>query len=199
MWLSQKDEKSSVRAEAITFLADKFPHDQNARSIIEGAMKDRSYRVLGATLKAIANYDTERAIGLAKDAEAEASGSLISSIASLYSKKGGAEQLDFFLNSVNKVSDPSDKYVFVQIFGKYLMNQDFSIQAKGLPALKDLAINEGAWWMRLSAIQVLNGMRQTAEPIDVEEAKTLVTQINAVLGEVREKETNAMIKGMIGE
>ena len=199
MWLSQKDEKSSVRAEAITFLADKFPHDQNARSIIEGAMKDRSYRVLGATLKAIANYDTERAIGLAKDAEAEASGSLISSIASLYSKKGGAEQLGFFLNSVNKVSDPSDKYVFVQIFGKYLMNQDFSIQAKGLPALKDLAINEGAWWMRLSAIQVLNGMRQTAEPIDVEEAKTLVTEINAVLDEVREKETNAMIKGMIGE
>ena len=47
--------------------------------------------------------------------------------------------------------------------------------------------------------QVLNGMRQIAEPIDVEEAKTLVTQINAVLGEVREKETNAMINGMIGE
>lgn len=199
MWLSQKDEKSSVRAEAISFLAERFPNDQNARSVIEGAMKDRSYRVLGATLKAIAKYDTDRAISLAKDAEADASGSLISSIASLYSKKGGAEQLDFFLNSIDKVSDPNDKYVFVQIFGKYLMNQDFGIQAKGLPALKDLALNEGAWWMRLSAIQVLNGIRQTAEPIEVDEAQSLVTKINEVMDEVRSKETNSMIKGMIGE
>lgn len=199
MWLSQKDEKSSVRAEAISLLADRFPNDKNARSIIEGAMDDRSYRVLGAALKAIAEYDTDRAIGLAKDAEADASGSLISSIASLYSKKGGAKQLDFFLNSVDKVSDPNDKYVFVQIFGKYLMNQDFSVQAKGLPSLKNLALNEGAWWMRLSAIQVLNGLRQTAEPIDVDEAKSLVTDISAIMDEVRLKETNEMIKGMIGE
>lgn len=199
MWLSQKDEKSSVRAEAISLLAERFPNDKNARSIIEGAMKDRSYRVLGAALKAIAKYDTDRAIGLAKDAEADASGSLISSIASLYSKKGGAEQLDFFLNSVDKVSDPNDKYVFVQIFGKYLMNQDFSVQAKGLPSLKNLALNEGAWWMRLSAIQVLNGLRQTAEPIDVDEAKSLVTDISAIMDEVRVKETNEMIRGMIGK
>lgn len=199
IWLAQKDEKSSVRAEAISFLADRFAQDANVRTIIEGAMKDRSYRVLGSTLKAISEYDTDKAITLAKNAEEGASGSLISSIASLYSKKAGAEQLDFFLNSVDKVSDPNDKYVFVQIFGKYLMNQDFTIQAKGLPALKNLALNEGAWWMRLSAIQVLNGLRQTAESIDVEEAKSLVSEISAIMDEVRAKETNQMIKGMIGD
>ena len=199
IWLAQKDKKSSVRAEAISFLADRFAQDANVRTIIEGAMKDRSYRVLGSTLKAISEYDTDKAISLAKSAEEGASGSLISSIASLYSKKAGAEQLDFFLNSVDKVSDPNDKYVFVQIFGKYLMNQDFAIQARGLPALKNLALNEGAWWMRLSAIQVLNGLRQTAESIDVEEANNLVSEISAVMDEVRAKETNQMIKGMIGE
>lgn len=199
IWLAQKDEKSSVRAEAISFLADRFAQDANVRTIIEGAMKDRSYRVLGSTLKAISEYDTDKAITLAKNAEEGASGSLISSIASLYSKKAGAEQLDFFLNNVDKVSDPNDKYVFVQIFGKYLMNQDFTIQAKGLPALKNLALNEGAWWMRLSAIQVLNGLRQTAESIDVEEAKSLVSEISAIMDEVRAKETNQMIKGMIGD
>lgn len=199
IWLAQKDEKSSVRAEAISFLADRFAQDANVRTIIEGAMKDRSYRVLGSTLKAISEYDTDKAITLAKNAEEGASGSLISSIASLYSKKAGAEQLDFFLNNVDKVSDPNDKYVFVQIFGKYLMNQDFTIQAKGLPALKNSALNEGAWWMRLSAIQVLNGLRQTAESIDVEEAKSLVSEISAIMDEVRAKETNQMIKGMIGD
>ncbi|MCB9190078.1 MAG: M1 family peptidase [Flavobacteriales bacterium] len=199
MWLAQKDPKSSVRAEAISFLAERFSKGESTRTIIEGAMKDRSYNVLGATLKAISEYDTDRALSLAKEAEADASGSLISAIASLYSKKGGSEHLDFFLNSISKVSDPNDKYVFVQIFGKYLIGQDFSAQLKGLPTLKDLALNEGAWWMRLSAIQVLNGLRQNAEPIDVEEAKTLVNEINLVMDEVRAKETNQMIKGMIGE
>ena len=199
MWLSQKDEKSAVRAEAISFLADQFSADENAKSIIEGAMKDRSYMVLGSALKAISQYDTDRAIALAKDAEADASGSLISSIGSLYSKTGGAEQMDFFLNSIDKVSDPNDKYVFVQIFGKFLMNQDFSVQAKGLSALKNLALNEGAWWMRLSAIQVLNGLRQTAESIDLEEANSLVGQISGIMAEVKASETNDMIKGMLGE
>ena len=199
MWLSQKDEKSAVRAEAISFLADQFSADENAKSIIEGAMKDQSYMVLGSALKAISQYDTDRAIALAKDTEADASGSLISSIGSLYSKKGGAEQMDFFLNSIDKVSDPNDKYVFVQIFGKFLMNQDFSVQAKGLPALKNLALNEGVWWMRLSAIQVLNGLRQTAESIDLEEANSLVGQISGIMAEVKASETNDMIKGMLGE
>jgi aminopeptidase N len=199
MWLAQKDPKPSVRAEAISFLAERFCKGESTRTIIEGAMKDRSYNVLGATLKAISEYDTDRALSLAKEAEAEASGSLISAIASLYSKKGGSEHLDFFLNSISKVSDPNDKYVFVQIFGKYLIGQDFSAQLKGLPTLKDLALNEGSWWMRLSPIQVLNGLRQNAEPIDVEEAKTLVNQINQVMDEVRSKESNQMIKGMIGE
>ena len=199
IWLAQKDKKSSVRAEAIEFLASEFANDESVKAIIEGAMKDRSYMVLGSTLKAIAEYDEDRALSLAKDAEADASGSLISSIASLYSKKGGAEQMDFFVNSIDKVSDPNDKYVYVQIFGKYLMNQDLSTQKKGLPMLKDLALNEGAWWMRLSAIQVLNGLRQTAEGSEAEEAASIAEEITAIMSIVREKETNDMIKGMLGE
>ena len=199
MWLAQKDEKSSVRAEAVAFLADRFVNDENARSTIEGAMDDRSYKVLGSALKAIAEYDTERALTLAKKAEKDASGTLISAIASLYSKKGGAEQMNFFLNSVDKVSDPNDKYVFVQIFGKYLMNQDLSTQKRGLPMLKNLALNEGAWWMRLSAIQVLNAVRQSAEAVEAEDAKVIVSEIGSIMSEVRTSETNEMIKGMIGE
>jgi len=199
IWLAQKDTKSSVRAEAIDFLANQFGNDQNVRAVIEGAMKDRSYMVLGSTLKAIAEYDEDRALSLAKEAEDDASGSLISSIASLYSKKGGAEQMDFFVNSIDKISDPNDKYVYVQIFGKYLMNQELSTQKKGLPMLKDLALNEGAWWMRLSAIQVLNGLRQVAESVETEDGASVLGEIKAVLDEVRATETNDMIKGMLGE
>ena len=199
IWLAQKNEKSSVRAEAIEFLAEQFANDKNVKAIIEGAMKDRSYMVLGATLKAISKYDEDRALALAKEAEADASGSLISSIASLYSKKGGADQMDFFVSGIDKVSDPNDKYVYVQIFGKYLMNQDLATKQKGLPMLKDLALNEGAWWMRLSAIQVLNGLRQNAEGAESEEAKAIVEAIKTVMSEVRESETNEMIKGMLGE
>ncbi|MCB9186689.1 MAG: M1 family peptidase [Flavobacteriales bacterium] len=197
--IAQKDPKSSVRAEAIDFLASQFADDESVRAAIEGAMKDRSYMVLGSTLKAIAQYDEDRALSIAKETEKDASGSLVSSIASLYSKKGGADQLQFFLNNIDKISDPNDKYVYVQIFGKYLMNQDLSTQKKGLPMLKDLALNEGAWWMRLSAIQVLNGLRQVAETSQTEEATTMLAEISTIMAEVRASETNEMIKGMLGE
>lgn len=199
IWLTQKDEKSSVRAEAVGFLAKEFSDDETVQTIIEGAMKDRSYMVLGATLKAIASYNESKALQLAKEKEKDASGSLVSAIASLYSKNGGAEQVDFFVNNLDKVSDPNEKYVFVQIFGKYLMNQDIATQQKGLAMLEDLAINEGAWWMRLSAIQVLNGLRQAAEGQESEEAAGLASDIKTIMDTVREKETNDMIKGMIGD
>jgi aminopeptidase N len=198
IWMAQKDEKSIVRAEAITALADQFGKDANVQSVVEGAMKDQSYTVLGSTLKAIASYNEEKALSLAKAAEADASGSLISAIASLYSQNGTAEQMDFFVNGYDKVSDPNNKYVYVQIFGKYLMKQDITTQSKGLDMLEDIAQNEGAWWMRLSSLQVLMGMQQSAEGQDSEAAKSMVTRIKSVIEKVKATESNEMIKGMLG-
>lgn len=199
MSLAQKDSKSAVRAEAISTLSNRFSADATVRSVVEAAMDDRSFLVLGAALNAIANYDNERALALAKKAEDGAQGGLVSSIASLYAKNGGPEQMDFFINSYDNISDPNDKYVYVQIFGKYLMNQNLDTQIKSLGFLKDIAVNEDAWWMRLSAIQVLNGLRQSAEIIEAPEAKQMLETIAATLTEVRAKETNDMIKGMLGE
>ena len=199
IWMAQKDGKSSVRAEALSMLTSQFSADLNVRGIVEGAMKDRSYAVLGSALKAISGYDEVRALELAKAAEPDAGGSLVSAIASLYAKRGGPEQFSFFMDSYDRISDPNKKYVFVQIFGKYLMKQDFITQAKGLKMLEDVGLNEGAWWMRLSAIQVLSGMRQKAETSDDPNALELVEGITKVMDRVRETETNGMIKGMIGD
>ncbi len=199
IWMAQKDKKSIVRAEAISTLAEKFSADKSVQAIIEAAMKDQSYAVLGSTLKAIGSYDEQKALNMAKSIEGDASGSLVSSIASLYALNGGAEQLPFFLSGIDKISDPNNKYVYVQIFGKYLLKQDAVTQSKGLDLLQDLAINEGAWWMRLSAIQVLMGLKQTAEYNEAEEAKAIVTRISGILEEIKSKETNGMIKGMLGD
>jgi len=199
IWMAKKDEKSIVRAEGITALADEFGSDVNVQAVIEAAMKDQSYTVLGSTLKAIASYDENKALSLAKAAEADASGSLISSIASLYSQNGTAEQMDFFVNGYDKISDPNNKYVYVQIFGKYLMKQDIATQSKGLDMLENIAQNEGAWWMRLSSLQVLMGLKQSAEAQESSEAKTMATRIGAVIAKVKATESNEMIKGMLGE
>ncbi|MCF8463319.1 MAG: M1 family peptidase [Flavobacteriales bacterium] len=199
IWMAQKDEKSIVRAEAITALAEQFSSDVNVQAVVEGGMKDQSYTVLGSTLKAIASYNEEKALSLAKEAEADASGSLISSIASLYSQNGTAEQMDFFVNGYDKISDPNNKYVYVQIFGKYLMKQDITTQSKGLDMLENIAQNEGAWWMRLSSLQVLMGMQQSAEGQDSEAAKSMVTRIKSIIEKVKATESNEMIKGMLGE
>ena len=199
IWIAQKDDKSVVRAQAISSLAERFSSDKNVQAVVEGAMKEQSFAVLGSALKAIGSYNDTKALDLAKSIEADASGSLISSIGTLYSQKGGAEQLPFFVSSIDKISDPNNKYLFVQILGKYLLKQDFKTQAKGLDVLNNLALNEGAWWMRLSAIQVLMGLRQSSEIVESDDAKAVTTQIDEIINEIKAKETNAMIKGMLGE
>ncbi|MGK0384829.1 MAG: hypothetical protein ACJAVL_001575 [Bacteroidia bacterium] len=107
--------------------------------------------------------------------------------------------MDFFVNSIDKISDPNNKYVYVQIFGKYLMKQDIATQLKGLDLLENLALNEGAWWMRLSSLQVLMGLRQSAETQESEDAKSMVSRISTIIETVKSTETNDMIKGMLGE
>ncbi|MFT4982790.1 MAG: hypothetical protein ACI9UR_002668, partial [Bacteroidia bacterium] len=179
--------------------SDKFGSDVNVRAVIESAMEEQSYAVLGAALKGIGSYDEKKGLKMAKAIEADASGSLISAIATLYSQKGGPEQLPFFESAIDKIADPNSKYLFVQILGKYLLKQDATTQTKGLDMLNNLALNEGAWWMRLSAIQVLMGLKQSAELEDSDAARSVVSRIAGIMVEIKATESNDMIKGMIGE
>lgn len=196
--LSQSDPKAAVRAEALSALAERFGKDANVRIIVEKAVTDRSYNVAGSALKSIAGYDTEKALTMAKNAEKDAKGSLVSAIAGIYTKHGGAEQMDFFVNGYKNISDPGEKYGFVQTFGKYLFNQDAATRMKGLDLIENIALKEDAWWMRLSAIQVLAGMKQSAEADPANNAQ-LLPRVNAIMDQVKANETNEMIKGMLGQ
>ncbi|MCF8257767.1 MAG: M1 family metallopeptidase [Flavobacteriales bacterium] len=196
--LTQGDSKAAVRAEALSALAERFGKDTNVRMIIENATNDRSYNVAGSALRAIATYDTDKALALAKAAEKDAKGSLVSAIAAIYIKHGGAEQLDFFVNGFKNISDPGEKYAFVQTFGKYLFNQDAATRLLGLDLVEDIALNEDAWYLRLSAIQVLAGMQQTAEADPANNAD-LLPRVKAIMDKVKATETNEMIQGMLGK
>jgi aminopeptidase N len=111
---------------------------------------------------------------------------------------GGVDQMNFFLNGFTKISDPGEKYGFIQTFGKYLLRQESATQLKGVGVLEGIALNDQTWWMRLSAIQVLAGMQQKAEG-DAANSAALLSKLNEVMAEVKAKETNEMIKGMLGQ
>jgi hypothetical protein len=53
--------------------------------------------------------------------------------------------------------------------------------------------------MRISAIQVLMGMKQSAEAQTSTEATAIIAKIDALMIQIKAKETNDMIKGMLGE
>jgi aminopeptidase N len=198
IFLTQSDPKAPVRAEAVGFLADKFGKDANVKMIVEKAVTDRSYNVAGSALRAMATYDKEKALLQAGAAEGDAKGNLVSAIAGLYAKHGGVDQMNFFLNGFTKISDPGEKYGFIQTFGKYLLRQESATQLKGVGVLEGIALNDQTWWMRLSAIQVLAGMQQKAEG-DAANSAALLSKLNEVMAEVKAKETNEMIKGMLGQ
>lgn len=196
--LGQSDPKAAVRAEALSVLGERFGRDANVRLILEKAVTDRSYNVAGSALRAISTYDSEKAMTLAKGAEKDAKGSLVSAIAALYTKHGGAEQMDFFVNGYKTITDPGEKYGFVQTFGKFLFNQDGPNRMKGLDLIEHIALKETAWWMRLSGIQVLAGMQQVAEADQANNA-AMLARVKGIMDKVRATETNEMIKGMLGE
>jgi hypothetical protein len=95
--------------------------------------------------------------------------------------------------ALTRVSGFNDKYVMVQLFGKYLLLQDVETQLGSLETLKFLAINHSAWYIRISAIQVLSEMILVHSE-DLTMSKTL----SELMDEVKAKEKDPKVRGMLG-
>jgi aminopeptidase N len=187
------DKKSSVRAAAISFL-QKVDSEAITSDNLEALLKDRSYKVSAKALELLGEQDSVTALTIAKSLENEAVGNQLLGIATLYSKYGTKENADFMQGALTRVGGFNDKYVMVQLFGKYLLIQDAETQSGSLETLKTLAVDHSAWYIRVSAIQVLAEMlfvhRENAE---------LSSKLDELMQEVKAKETDPKVRGMLGD
>ena len=177
------DPHPQVRSEAIITLAT-FG-DNNNDPVFREALADSSYQVVSVALeKYLMNQPTD-----AKDVAAEFENSpndaIVTSVANYYAGLAQPERFDWFLDKMKQMK-PTEKYNFLQVFGKYLIKSKQDIQRKSIPVLEGIARNNPAYFVRFGAFQALG----------------LLTDIQGVASlrkDIRAKETEPKLKEMYSQ
>jgi aminopeptidase N len=219
--LASKDNKSKVRAESIDALTRFFPDADNKEMLISILKNDSSYKVISTALLGIEKKNVDEAMKYAASFENENSTALLLTICEIYSYNADEKKNDFFLNAITKING-YEKFTYNQHYTRYLKRQSENIVLQGLPIIKNIAMNENAWWMRLSGLQALLDLNLFFEnkqkilkdeiketPADSEKAVNLqkelkaseriITELKNIFKELKEKEENPTLLRFLEE
>jgi len=117
--LAQSDEKTKVRAEAISFLAKHYKGDADVKAIYTTALSEKSYAVAGAGLDALAKENPQAAMQKAKELENEDSDNIRFTIMELYTNNGDDKNNDFFVKQKDNFTG-FEAIGFVNNYGQFL-------------------------------------------------------------------------------
>jgi hypothetical protein len=166
--MASTDAKSSVRVAALGSLYELYENDEDVSAIVRKALTDSSYNVMCKAMTLLSKINAEEALKFAGKMESEKNSDVLITIADIYSTKGTDANNDFFVTAYRSING-FDKYSFVNIYSKYLSgNRGMDAINKGLPMLEDMAVNSGAWWMRLVGIQTISELSTTLSNKQIE-------------------------------
>jgi aminopeptidase N len=154
MDLAKNDSDSKVRGDAIAALARYYKDDEDIKPLLVNGASEESYYVISRSLSALSKVSYEDAMKFAKSLESEENSRIKNAVCGIYAEHGEAEQHAFFMNTAKEMTGYG-KYGFIMTYGKYLKKQNNNTIMEALPVLEDVAKNEDAWWMRMTAINVL--------------------------------------------
>jgi len=218
--LAKEDTNSKVRGNAIGALAKYFAGEDGVEDVFLNGINEQSYFVIGKSLAAISTTNGKLAMKYAKTFEEEDNATLVGAVSGIYVEHGTEKQLDYFMNKAEKI-DGFGKYGFMMSFNSYLKKQDNATVSKGLTTIKEVALNEKIWWIRMlgiNSLSDLDGMYsnrihiaeaelKTAEvgsekeqklKNSIDEYKKLQQAISKILEEVKTKEENPRLRSMLG-
>lgn len=116
--ITKTDEKTTVRAEAIEFLAKNYKGD-DVNAVYTAALAEQSYAIMGSGLSALAKNDPQAAMKKAKDLENVDSDNIRFSLMDLYSNYGGDDNNEFFLKNKDNFSGFMSMG-FINMYGQFL-------------------------------------------------------------------------------
>jgi hypothetical protein len=184
MKLASEDKKPQVRAEAIARLSS-VKDDPSFFAIFEKGIVDSSALVQSSAMAAMYTSNPEKTKKLIEGMESTATGDLLTSIAAIYASEGTPNKLDFLKKAYAGMKDPNDRYVFVQLIGRYVISQGEPIMIESVPYFTDVAKKSSAWWMRLAGIQVLSELQTMYD--------SQVDQLDSEIMNMKEKGTAVSI------
>ncbi|AWV99133.1 M1 family metallopeptidase [Arcticibacterium luteifluviistationis] len=162
------DSRSQVRAAAILAMKN-FLNPQNDL-LFRNALADTSYTVRAAALEAILINNPSDATSLTAKFENIDDVNIFSAVAGYKALQGKAEDLNWFETKIGQLSS-GELYQTMGIFGSYIISADLNTQLASIPFLKDIALNESAWYGRFSAAQALMLL------MDMDEAQAALKEV----------------------
>lgn len=146
------DPNSQVRTEAILTLAS-FGDNSND-PLFREALNDTSYLVVSVALDAYLIGKPGDAGEIADRFENSPNDAIVAAVGNYYAGLATPERYEWFLQKMEGMN-PSDRYNFLQVFGKYLIKSPSDVQRRSIPVLESLARNNPAYFVRFGAYQVL--------------------------------------------
>ena len=180
---ARTDAHPQVRAEAIITLAS---FGDNANDILfKEALSDSSYFVVSAALDAYLRNQPDDAAKVAAEFENSPNGAIVTAVGNFYANQAKPDRYDWYIEKMERMK-PSEKYNFLQVFGKYLIKSSANVQRKAIPILENLARNNVASFVRFGAYQVLGLL-------------TDIKGVSAIRKDIRLNETDEKLKEMYSQ
>ena len=218
--LAKNDSDSKVRGDALSALSVHFKDDEAVKKALVDGAAEESYYVIASALEGLSATNYEDAMKFAKSFETEKNSDIQSSISNIYATHGGKAQNAYFTEKI-KTTEGFGRYSLVSNYGKYLKNQDSETVKDALPILKDVALNEDTWWIRLTGINAiadLDEMYANRTKIAEKELKELKAgdskelelrntitkdkainvQLTSIMDEIKAVEKNPRLRKMMG-
>lgn len=218
--LAKEDKNSIVRGDAIYTLATYFSKDDKVKEVCVSGVSEESYYVISSALESLSEVSYEDALKFAKTFENDDNQDIIYAVCQVYSQHGSAEQNQYFIESINKVTS-FNKYGFVTLYNKYLKKQSNSTISDGLSTIEKVAIDEEVWWVRMVGISTIMDLEdmyknrihvaemelKDIKPGDSKELelrntidsdKQMRQKVDGILTKIKETEKNERLKSLLG-
>jgi aminopeptidase N len=177
------DPHPQVRSEAIITLAS-FG-DNNSDPIYREALTDSSYQVVSVAIEKYLMGQPNDANEIAAEFENSPNDAIVTSVGNYYAGLAQPERFDWYLEKMKSMK-PTEKYNFLQVFGKYLIKSKQDIQRKSIPVLEGLARENPSYFVRFGAFQALGLL-------------TDIQGVSALRKDIRAKETEPKLKEMYSQ
>lgn len=177
------DPNPQVRSEAIITLSTYG--DNNSDSIYRQALEDSSYQVVSVAMEKYLMGQPADANEIAARFEDSPNDAIVTSVANYYAGLAQPERYNWFLEKM-KPMKPTEKYNFLQVFGKYLIKSKQDVQRKSIPVLEGLARENPSYFVRFGAFQALGLL-------------TDIQGVTALRKDIRAKETEPKLKEMYSQ
>jgi aminopeptidase N len=189
--MAETDPDPGTKASAIKLLGD-TGDKQYIPLLQKGLDASQAYSVAGASLSALTKLDPAAAVEFSKTLQNDESDAITVTLTQLYAKNPDRANLPYFEKKIDKV-DFMSAFAFFEQYQKMLAGiGDESLIDAGVQRMSAISLNlKTTQWRRFAATKAIADLRAFYKD---KGNTTKLDAINAILKEIKEKETDPTLK-----